>query len=324
MRIAKPFRFSYTYALIALNLALIVGFGLSSPSFFSLSTLRGTIMLTAEIGIMALPLTLLIIMGCTDFSMCAILTLSASLGGMACRATGSELLGVLVMLAIGALCGLFNGAMVAKLRLPPLISTLATQYLFRGITEGIVLGTGYGINVATTGAASFMGSGNILGVMTQLWLFAMLAVAFGAVLRRTVYGRLLYAIGMNESASRFAGINTVRIKLLTYVIGGIVFSLAGMVLLGRFSAIQYNSADSYLLQIIIACVLGGINMNGGHGSIGGTCLGVAVIGILKSGMNFVQLPQTQQKIFLGIILLVSLIASEVIARGEKRLKPRRS
>jgi len=272
MRIAKPFRFSYTYALIALNLALIVGFGLSSPSFFSLSTLRGTIMLTAEIGIMALPLTLLIIMGCTDFSMCAILTLSASLGGMACRATGSELLGVLVMLAIGALCGLFNGAMVAKLRLPPLISTLATQYLFRGITEGIVLGTGYGINVATTGAASFMGSGNILGVMTQLWLFAMLAVAFGAVLRRTVYGRLLYAIGMNESASRFAG----------------------------------------------------INMNGGHGSIGGTCLGVAVIGILKSGMNFVQLPQTQQKIFLGIILLVSLIASEVIARGEKRLKPRRS
>ena len=165
-----------------------------------------------------------------------------------------------------------------------------------------------------------MGSGKILGVMTQLWLFAILAVVFSFVLRKTIYGRFLYAIGLNENGARFAGINTVRIKFLTYVLSGVVFSVAGMVLLGRFSAIQYNSADSYLLQIIIACVLGGINMNGGHGSIGGTCLGVAVIGILKSGMNIVQLPQTQQKIFLGIILLISLIVCELIARNEKKAK----
>lgn len=320
MTSTKKFKFSYTYALVALNIALFLGFGITNPAFFSLGTISSTIVLTAEIGIMALPLTFLIIMGCTDFSMCTTLTLSASVGGMVCHASGNELVGAITMLLVGAVCGAFNGMMVARLKLPPLISTLATQYLYRGIAEGLVLGTGYGINVTATKVALFMGSGKILGVMTQLWVFVILAVTFSFVLKRTEYGRYMYAIGLNENAARFSGIGTTRIKFLTYIMGGLIFAIAGMVLMGRFSAIQYNSADSYLLQVIIACVLGGINMSGGRGSIGGTCLGVAIIGILKGGMNIVQLPQTQQKIFLGIILLISLIIFEIISQSEKKAK----
>jgi ribose/xylose/arabinose/galactoside ABC-type transport system permease subunit len=314
-----PFKFTYNIALVLIAILLYLVFGLSNPLFFSTSTIVDTIKLTAEIGIMALPLTMLIIMGCIDFSMCAILTLSSSIGGMVAHAT-SPVLGLVVTLLIGLSCGAFNGFMVAKLKLPPLISTLATMYLFRGITQGAVLGTGYGTNVAATSIALFFGSGKILGIITQLWIFLLLAIATHITLSRTSYGRTLYAIGLNENAAHFSGINTVKTKQITYMFSGVIFAVAGLVLSGRFSTIQYDSADPYLMQVIIACVLGGISMSGGRGTILGTVLGVTIIGILKGGMNIVLLPQTQQRIILGIVLLLSLIAFELLSRRELKMR----
>lgn len=315
----KKFKFTYNSALLVVGALLYLGFGMINHQFFTISTIIDTVKLTTEIGIMALPLTLLIIMGCIDFSMCTILTLSASIGGMVAHAV-NPVLGLLVTLAIGAACGAFNGFMVAGLKLPPLISTLAAMYLYKGITQGAVLGTGYGTNVAASSIALFMGSGTILGIITQLWVFLVFVVIFHIALSKTIYGRTLYAIGLNENAARFSGINTVRIKFLSYVMGGVVFSIAGLVLSGRFSTIQFDSADPYLMQVIIACVLGGANMSGGRGTIPGTILGVTIIGILKGGMNVVLLPQTQQKIILGFVLLISLITFEIIAWRETRVK----
>jgi ribose transport system permease protein/rhamnose transport system permease protein len=196
------FKFTYNLALFIVCVVLYVAFGVVNSQFFTLSTAVDTIKLTAEIGIMALPLTMLIIMGGIDFSMCTTLTLSASIGGMVAHATHPAL-GLLVSLLIGAACGSFNGFMIAKLKLPPLISTLATMYLFKGIAEGVVLGTGYGTNVAATSIAMFMGSGSIVGIVTQLWVFAILAALFHIILSRSTYGRTLYAIGLNENATPF-------------------------------------------------------------------------------------------------------------------------
>lgn len=316
-----PFRFTYNSALAIIAIVLYLLFGLTNRAFLSTGTIVDTIKLTAEIGIMALPLTMLIIMGCIDFSMCAILTLSSSIGGMVAHAS-TPFLGLLVTLFIGLSCGAFNGFMVAKLKLPPLISTLATMYLFRGITQGAVLGTGYGTNVAATSIALFFGSGRILGIITQLWVFLLLAFAIHITLSRTSYGRTLYAIGLNENAARFSGIDTTKTKQFTYMFAGVVFAVAGLVLSGRFSTIQYDSADPYLMQVIIACVLGGASMSGGRGTILGTALGVIIIGILKGGMNIVLLPQTQQRIILGFVLLVSLITFELLNRREMQLRGR--
>ena len=315
----RKFKFTYTMALLVVSAVLYLVFGLVNVQFFTIATIIDTIKLTAEIGIMALPLTLLIIMGGIDFSMCTTLTLSASIGGMVAHATHPAL-GLLVTLCIGAACGSFNGFIISKLKLPPLISTLATMFLYKGITEGVVLGTGYGTNVAATSIALFMGSGAIFGVITQLWVFLILAAVFHIILSRSVYGRTLYAIGLNEDAARFSGINTVGAKFTSYLVSGVVFAIAGLVLSGRFSTIQFDSADPYLMQVIIACVLGGASMNGGRGTIPGTILGVVIIGILKGGMNVVLLPQTQQKIILGIVLLVSLITFEIIAQHDLKVK----
>ena len=315
----RKFKFTYNYALIAICIALFAAFSLINPSFCTVSYVVDMAKLTTEIGIMALPLTLLIIMGCIDFSMCTILSMSAAVGGIVAAYTNPAL-GLAVSLAIGIACGAFNGFLVSRLKLTPLITTLATMYLYKGIAMGSTLASGYGTNVAATPIATFLGAGNILGAPTQIVLIVILALVLHFVLSKTVYGRTLYAIGLNENATRFAGIDVTTIKLLTYVLAGFVFALAGQVLMGRFSTMQYDSADSYLMQVIIACVLGGANMNGGRGTIGGTLLGVAVIGILKGGMNAVLLPQTQQKIILGLVLLASLIAFELIAQHDRKVK----
>jgi len=322
----KKFKLSYTVVLAILCVLLIIAFSIVNKNFFTYSYIMDMIKLTTEIGIMALPFTLLIIMGCTDFSACTILSMSACLGGIIAGYTKNPLLGLIVSLATGALCGAFNGFLVAYLELPPLITTLATMYLYKGIAEGMTLASGYGTNVAATKIAIFLGSGSVFKIPTQIYLLAIIAVILHIVLSKTIYGRTLYAIGLNAYATEYAGINVRKTKIFTYVLAGTVFATAGQVLMGRFSTMQYDSADSYLMQIITACVLGGINMSGGRGNIGGTLLGVAVIGILKGGMNAALIPQTQQKIILGIVLLVSLVVFQLIAehdlkvKGEARMK----
>ncbi len=314
------FKFSYNWVLLLICAVLFGAFTIINPSFSSSSYILETIKMIVEIGIMALPLTFLIVMGGIDFSMSSTLVLAAAVGGILTK-TVNPAVGVLATFAMGALCGGFNGLMVAKLKLPPLVTTLATMYLYKGITEGITLGTSsVGTNVAATELASFLGSGTIAGIPTQIWIFGILAILFNLILSRTIYGRYMYAIGLNENATSFSGVPSTKIKLLTYLLAGVVFAIAGLVFMGRFSTIQFDSADPYTMQVITAAVLGGCDMAGGRGDIKGTVLGVAIIGILKGGMNVVLLPQTQQKIIIGVILLVSLVVFEMMNRRSLKVK----
>ena len=313
----KKFKFTYNMVLILICIGLFLIFGLARSAFFSGKYITDVLKMAVEIGILALPTTLLVITGCIDFSMCATLALTAVVGGLVTLSAG-PVAGLLVGALLGVICGAFNGLLVAVLRLPPMVTTLATMYLYKGIAEGMTLGTSVGTNVPATNAAFFLGNGTVAGIPTQFIVYIILAAAFYYLLAKTPFGRTLYAIGLNEDAAKFAGINTVRNKFIVYTLGGFVFSIAGLVFMGRFSTIQYNSADSYLMQIIIATVLGGADMNGGRGDIRGSVLGVLVIGILKGGMNVLLLPQTMQKIVLGVLLLASLIAFEVMSQREKR------
>lgn len=312
----KKLKFTYNWALAIICVVLFVGFGLINNKFFSMTYIVDVLKMAVEIGIMVLPLTALVICGCIDFSMCAVLSLSACVGGLATQAFG-PVVGVLAGSLVGIVCGILNGMLVAVLRLPPMVTTLATMYLFKGIAQGMTLGTSVGTNVAATDIAMFLGNGTVAFVPTQFWIYLILAVIFYYILAKTPYGRSLYAIGLNEDGAKFAGINTVRNKFIMYTVGGFIYSIAGLVFMGRFSTIQYNSADSYQMQVIIATVLGGADMGGGRGDVRGSILGVLIIGLLKGGMNVLLWPQTTQKIVLGLILLVSLIVFEIMGRMEK-------
>ena len=318
----KKFKFTYNMALVLICLVLFCGFGLINSKFFSMTYIVDVLKMAVEIGIMVLPLTSLVICGCIDFSMCATLSLSACVGGLATQIAG-PVVGVLAGALVGIVCGSLNGLLVAVLRLPPMVTTLATMYLFKGIAQGMTLGTSVGTNVAATNLAMFLGNGTVAFVPTQFWVYLVLALVFYFILAKTPYGRSLYAIGLNEDGAKFAGINTVRNKFVMYVAGGFIYSIAGLVFMGRFSTIQYNSADSYQMQVIIATVLGGADMNGGRGDVRGSILGVLIIGLLKGGMNVLLWPQTTQKIVLGLLLLITLIVFEVMGRMEKNAARKR-
>ena len=318
----KKFKFTYNMALVLICLVLFCGFGLINSKFFSMTYIVDVLKMAVEIGIMVLPLTSLVICGCIDFSMCATLSLSACVGGLATQMAG-PVVGVLAGALVGIVCGSLNGLLVAVLRLPPMVTTLATMYLFKGIAQGMTLGTSIGTNVAATDLAMFLGNGTVAFVPTQFWVYLVLALVFYFILAKTPYGRSLYAIGLNEDGAKFAGINTVRNKFVMYVAGGFIYSIAGLVFMGRFSTIQYNSADSYQMQVIIATVLGGADMNGGRGDVRGSILGVLIIGLLKGGMNVLLWPQTTQKIVLGLLLLITLIVFEVMGRMEKNAARKR-
>ena len=318
----KKIKFALTYnmALLAICVVLYLTFTLINPAFVSARYIMETIKMVIEIGIMVLPLTLLIVMGSIDFSMASVLVLSVAVGGIAVPIYG-EVAGVLITFIVGITCGAFNGTLVARLKLPPLVTTLATMYLFRGITLVITLANpAVGTNVTATRAAIFVGASTIAGIPTQFWLFVIMAVIFHLLLSKTTYGRTLYAIGLNEDATRFCGINTRRIKHLTFILAGFTFAIAGMVFMGRFSTIQFNSADPYTMQVITAAVLGGCDMRGGRGNIIGAILGVSIIGILKAGMNVILLPQTQQRVILGVVLLFSLVVFDQIGRLSIKIK----
>lgn len=313
------FRFTYNVALFLIALVMFLSVGFARSNFFSRKYILETIKQIIEIGIMVLPATLIIISGGIDFSMSALLILSAIVSSIASRALGS--VGALIVaFAVGAIGGLFNGLMISKFKLPPLIMTLATMYLFKGIAEGLTMGiVSVGASVGSFPTATYLGTGMILGLPVQAYIFILLAVIFHLILSRTYFGRYIYALGMNEQAAKYSGIKTVKVKVLLYVIGGMTYAVAGLIYLGRFSSLRYDSADPITLQVITIVVLGGTSILGGSGGIIGSVLSITIMAILKSGMNILFIPQTSQKIVLGIILLASLMIFRVIdIRSAKR------
>ncbi len=305
-------RFTYNMALFLIALVMFLSVGIARNNFFSQSYIIETVKQIIEIGIMVLPATLIIISGGIDFSMSALLILSAIVSSIASRSLGSAA-AVLIAFLIGAAGGLFNGLMISNFKLPPLIMTLATMYLFKGIAEGLTMGiSSVGASVSSYPAANALGVGTVLGIPVQVFVFIILAVVFHLLLAKTYFGRYIYALGMNEQAARYSGIKVVRVKVLLYVIGGITYALAGLIYLGRFSSLRYDSADPLTLQVITIVVLGGTSILGGSGNVIGSVLSITIMAILKSGMNILFIPQTSQKIVLGIILLASLMIFRMI------------
>jgi len=321
-RLHKKFQFKFTYniALLLISVVLFLVIGFVRPIFFSPNYISETIKQVVEIGIMVLPVTLIVISGGIDFSMNASMILSAIVSSIVFKYTNS-FVAILVALVIGLICGLINGVLIAKLKLPPLVTTLATMYLFKGIAEGLTMGiTSVGASVASYPVATFLGTGKLLGIPTQFWVLALLAVLFYIALSKTYFGRYIYAIGLNQNAAKYSGIKVERMKIALYVLGGFIYAIAGLVYLGRFSSLRYDSADPITLQVLTTVVLGGTSIAGGSGDIKGSVLGIVIIAILKSGMNVLFIPQTTQKIVLGLILLGSLMIFEVIRRRTSEKK----
>ena len=260
-----------------------------------------------EIGIMALAVTLIIITGGIDLSVGSIMVLSTMAGGIA-ASRGNSALGVIVALLVGMGCGLFNGFLIAKIKISPLVATLATMYLYMGLARSFSRGD----SIYSYPASQWLGTKEFAYIPVQLYIFVILAFIFWFLLAKTSVGRKLFGIGLNENATKYCGINTGRVKMLIYFLSGLVCAIAGLIWLGRFTSVKYDAGASLNLRVVTVIVLGGTSIMGGIGDIKGTVLATLIMAVLNSGLTVLRIPIAAQTIVHGTILVISLVTYSLI------------
>jgi rhamnose transport system substrate-binding protein len=306
-------RLSAERALLVLLAVEIVVFGLVGTNFFSLANAFEVGRLSVEIGLLALALTPVIVTGGIDLSVGSLLGLSAILFGMLWRDARLPIpLAVCTTLAVGACAGGLNALLITRLRLPPLIVTLGTFSLFRGLAEGLTRGvenyTGF------PDSFLFLGQGYLFGrIPAQLPILAVAAIGFWVLLQRTTVGRGIYAIGLSPDGARYAGIPVERRLALVYVLSGLVASVAAIVYVSHLGQAKADAGTGYELAAITAVVLGGTSIFGGRGTIQGTLLGLFAIVVLQNGLRLAALPAELTGILTGGLLLAAI--------GAERLSP---
>lgn len=298
--------------LLLITLVAVLILSMQSDKFLTVKNLLNQGRLMTEIGLIALPMTFIIITGGIDLSVGSIAGLSAIMLGYSWYNLGLPLeLAIVVAIAIGMLAGFMNGLFIILFNVPPLIMTLATLAFYRGLAEGIAQAR------SVRGYPEWfyeLGQRETFGIPNQLYFLVIAAIITAIILSRTTFGRSLYAIGNNELAARFSGIPVRRNKLLIYTFSGFMSGLAGYVLVSRVSTTRSDMGSGWELDAIAAVVLGGTSIFGGSGTIQGTVIGLVLIQLLKNGLALTGVTGDATIVVIGSVLILSTLINSIIQR----------
>ena len=303
---------------LAIEIAL---FAAIAPNFATTGNFFEITRLSVELGLLAIALTPVIVTGGIDLSVGAMMGLSAVVFGAACRDWGLHpALAAFIALLVGGAGGSLNAVLVAYLRIPPLIVTLGTFSLFRGIAEGI---TQAAVNYSGFPPGFlFLGQGYLGGIVpAQLPIFLIVFALYVVLLHRSVIGRALYTIGFTPAGARYAGIPVAKRVGLVYVLSGLVSSLAAIIYVSHLGQARSDAGNGYELDAITAVVLGGTSVFGGRGTLWGTLLGLFSLSVLRNGLRLAALPSEFAGVLTGVLLL-GTIAIDVYSRRSARAPAR--
>jgi len=278
------------------------------PRFGSLDNTFDIVRHSVEIGLLALVMTPIILTGGIDLSVGSLLGLCAILFGKLWRDAGLPIpVAAACTVGIGAMAGGLNATLITWLRLPPLIVTLGTFSLFRGLAEAVTRG----VDTFTNFPASFLflGQERWLGIPAQAPIFMLVAISVWLLVHRTTFGRSFRAIGFAAEGARYAGIPVERRIAIAYVLAGVVVALAAIIYTARLGQAKADAGTGYELFAITAVVLGGTSIFGGVGSVHGTLLGVAAIAVLSNGLVHARQPREMAGMLTGVLLILALSGS---------------
>ena len=308
----QPLHLGQEVVLAAILAGALVVLAFTSEQFLTVDNLLNQGRLACEVGLVALPMTLIIVTGGIDLSVGSIMGLCAIMLGVLWKNLGLPLeLAILLTLVIGTAAGMVNGLVITRIGVPPLIATLATLALYRGLAEGISQAR------SVRGYPDWffiLGQGEVAGVPTQLWLLLAAILVFAVLLARTTFGRTLYAIGNNETAARFSGLAVDRTKLTIYGLSGLMAGLAAWIFVSRVSTTRSDMGTGLELDAIAAVVLGGTSIFGGTGSILGTVLGVVLVQLLKNGLALTGVKGDATIVVIGVVLILSILLTNLLQR----------
>jgi rhamnose transport system permease protein len=310
-------------ALVVVLVAVVLFGSSQSPTFLTSNTVFFTGLNMGEIGIMALPMLLIVMIGEIDLSVASMLGLSGAVLGRLYQGGSPVWVAILVALLVGVVGGALNGVLVSRLRLPSIAVTIGTLTLFRGVAEILLpnpttrlfptsLTTDFGIN--SVGATHLSYSATI---------FVVLAVVTGVVLHATPFGRSLFAIGLEPEAARFSGIRIDRIRFGLYVLSGFLCAFAGILFTLKNASASYGAGFGLELNVVAIVLFGGVSIFGGRGTLIGVLLSVVIVGVLQQALTQMGVQAEIQNIVTGGLLLISVVIPN---GGEaiRRLRARRS
>ncbi|MFO1541366.1 MAG: ABC transporter permease [Chloroflexota bacterium] len=299
--------------LVAALVILFVLLAVTSPYFLSQTNLLNVGKAVAITGIVAVGETIVIIAGGFDLSVGSTMAASGMTAALLLGFGVPLPLAFAVSLLLGILIGLVNGAIISYARINPLITTLATLAIVRGLAYVVSGGREIVISDPTWLA---LGTGTILGIPVMIVTLALTFLVFGWAMPRTIFGRYAYAIGSSARAARLSGVAVDRWRLAFYVTCGGLAALAGLVLVGRTGNAQPSAALGVELDVITAVIRGGTSLTGGRGRLAGTLIALLVIGIVNHGLTLLGVPSYWQQVVKGGILLAAVLYDE-LHRGRR-------
>lgn len=298
--------------IIALVL-LIVIVSIGSDKFLTTSNIMNILRQASTLGIMACGATFVMVGGNIDLSIGSILSLCAL---MSCKLTAvNSLAAILVPLAVGFICGAFNGLLVGKFRFNPFIATLGTLAVYQALA--FFYSDGKFLNAAENNFYKQIGQGFFYKVPIPVIILIGVSLFFLYLLGKTVFGRQVFAVGGNPECARFSGISYTKTTILTYAISGLCASISAIIFVSRQMAAQPQMGAGYEFDAIAAIVLGGVALSGGKGTIWGAILGVLFIGILKNAFILLGIPLYYQYIVMGVILIFA-VGIDVLYEGRPK------
>ena len=309
------------YGILIILVGIIVLFSILAPNFLNFGNIFSILRQQSFQGILAIGMVLCMLTGGVDLSVGSVTAFCGMAGAMIMRAAPTSsggintIFGVVVGILVGIAWGFVNGVLINELKIAPLIATLATYESVRGLVY--IISGAIPIYEGLEDAFIFCGQGSLFGVIPIPVIFMIVIFAiFWIVLSQTTYGRHVYCVGGNEEVARLSGINVKKIKYSAYMVSGAMCGIAGLLLVARTSSMQPNAALGYEFEVITACVLGGVSMNGGEGKLWGAMVGIVIMGILLNGLIQVGLNDFYREVFSGVVLVIA-VGIDAYSRNHK-------
>ncbi len=292
-------------------IVLCVALSIAEPAFRSIDNFINILQQVTTISVLALGVNIVIFTGGIDISVGSVVAFTGIIMGKLIVEHGMpDIVGILAALLIGALCGAFNGIMISRFKLQPMIATLAMMSMARGAAYTIADGntiTGY------SDAFRYIGSGNIIGtkIPVQIIIMVGLYIILYYVMKYRKFGRYIYSIGGNEEVTRLSGINVNRYKTLAYTISGLCAGISSIILTAKLNSAQSTAGLDYEMDAIASCVIGGTSLLGGSGSVWGTFVGAIIMIVIRNGLNLLNVSSNLQKLVVGIVILLAVLADSI-------------
>lgn len=307
----KLFRLVIGQSTIVVFVLMLIAAGLLSDRFFTPDNITNILRQSVPLGIVSLGLLYVILTGGIDLSVGSVMALVSVVVALAIPSLGITG-AVAVSLVVGIACGLVSGSLVANFGIAPFIATLATMTIARGVS--LIVSKGQPIFIDDQGFMDF-GSASLAGVPLLFFLLVLVTLAGIFLYRKTVFGRLVIAIGSNETATRFSGINITAIKLAVYAISGFTCAIAGIVSATRTGVGSPILAIGFELDAIAAVVVGGASLAGGRGTVINTLIGALILSMISNLMNLMDIPGYHQQVVKGVIIVLAVLMESAKRRA---------